>query len=122
MEPVALTLKNMKTFYLVSCITNGVVFTIGTIYVLLVGAMTCGFGCLLIVFPLINLAGMVLDILAMARLSRPPSASAYGFLRLVSIFDILCWAIVPVIMGILNLTNLAKPEVHAYFHDQPPSA
>ena len=118
MDTVDLTLNNMKTFYLVSCITNGVVFLIGTIWVLVAGVATCGIGCLLIVFPLINLTGMILDILAMGRLGGPPSSGAYSFLRFVSIFDILCWAIVPVIMGILNLMNLAKPEVHAHFHGQ----
>jgi len=116
MDTVELTLKNMKTFYLVSCITNGIVFLLLTIWVVLVGAATCGIGCLFIVFPLINLTGMILDILAMRQLGQPPSSSVYSFLRFVSIFDILCWALVPVIMGILNLLNLAKPEVHAHFH------
>jgi len=36
-----------------------------------------------------------------------------------SIFDLFaCFAVVPLIMGLLNLQTLGKPDVYAYFHSQ----
>jgi hypothetical protein len=117
MQPVELILHSIKTNYLISSIANGVVFVGGLIFVLVIGVSTCGVGCLLIVFPFLNLGVMILDLIAMGRVLQSPSVSNYSFLKFTSICDIVAFVgIVPLIMGILNLQNLGKPEIYQHFH------
>lgn len=117
MGSVDLMLKNVKTYFLVSAIANIVAFLVGVFTVIFAGLGTCGLGCVLIVLPLINLAVMIFDFIAFSRVLDPPSPKAYSFLKMVAIFDMLAgFAVVPLIMGILNTQSLARPEIHAHFH------
>jgi len=116
---ISLVLNNMKTYYLISAIGNGIFFLIGSITVLLTGLSTCGLGCVLGLFPIINIAVMIMDIIAMQKLGERPSRDVYSYLKVTSIFDIVaCFALIPLIMGVLNLQNLGKPEVYEYFHEK----
>lgn len=123
MEDLQLTLKNMKTYYLVSAISNGVGVLLWGTYGILFGLATCGIGCLFLVLPIINLTVMILDIMAMGKVEQAPTPQAYSFLKFTAIADIVaCFILVPLIMGILNLQNLGKPEVYAYFNPEPGAA
>lgn len=117
MEPVQVLVNNIRTHFLIAAIGNGVALVAGTIGVLVAGAATCGIGCLLFFLPLINVAVLITDLIAMSKIKESPSPSVYSFLKMASIFDIFaCFALVPLVMGILNLQLLGKPEVHTYFH------
>jgi hypothetical protein len=117
MEDVSLALNNSRTYFMVSGIANAVVFMIGAVSVTMAGVATCGLGCLFIVLPLINVTVMIFDFIAISKIQQPPSPSNYSFLKMAAIFDMFsCAAIVPLIMGILNLQLLGRPDVHAYFH------
>jgi len=117
MDQIQVLLNALKTNFLISCIANGAVFILGVIFVLVLGLTTCGLGCLLIFVPFINLTVMILDIIAMGMVVKPPSASNYSFLKFTSICEIVAFVgIVPLVMGILTLQKLGTPEVYEYFH------
>jgi hypothetical protein len=119
-ENVQVLVNNIRTHFLIAAIGNGIAALIGTIWVIVAGAATCGIGCLFFFLPLINVAVMATDLIAMSKVQQPPSPSLYSFLKMASIFDIFaCFAIVPLVMGILNLQVLGKPEIHTYFHGGP---
>lgn len=117
MESVQLILKNIRTYYLVSAIANIVAFLIGAFTVVLAGIGTFGCGCVLIVLPVVNLVVMIFDFVAFSRVLDLPTPRVYSFLKMVAVLDMLAgFALVPLIMGILNTQNLGNPEVHAYYH------
>lgn len=117
MEQTQVILNSLKTNFLISCIANAVVFIIGVISVFFFGVLTCGLGCLLIVFPFINLVVGILDAIAMGKVMQAPSASNYSFLKFTAICEIVAFVgIVPIIMGILNIQKLGSPEIYDYFH------
>jgi hypothetical protein len=117
MERMEVVLNNLRTHFMISAIGNGIGFIAGCILVGVGGLATCGVGCLLFVLPLINLTVMIFDLVAMSKASQPPSPRTYSFLKMVSIFDLFaCLAVVPLIMGVLNLQTLGRPDVYAYFH------
>lgn len=119
MDEVQLQLKNLRTYFLVAGIANLVAFLVGAITVIVVGIGTMGCGCLLGILPIINLGVMVFDFVAHSRSNQPPSPQLHGFLRMCAIFDMVAFfALVPLIMGILNLQILARPDVHAHFHGE----
>lgn len=120
MENVKILVDSIRTHFLIAAIGNGIAFVAGTIGVLVGGLASCGVGCLFFFLPLISLGVMITDLISMSKLKQTPSPSVYSFLKMAAIFDIFaCFALVPLVMGILNLQALAKPEVHAYFHDGP---
>jgi hypothetical protein len=117
MNAETLAVNNLKTYFLVSAIANAVAIVVGGISVLLTGLATCGIGCVFIFLPLINTTVMVFDIIAYSKASEPPSPEIYSFLRMAAILDLLaCFFLVPLVMGILNLQILGRPEIYAYFH------
>lgn len=116
MDTIRPALENLELFYLVSGIANALALVIGLFWVLVAGLTTFGCGCILIVLPMINAVVMVFDFMAYSRLDLPPSPDTFSFLRLVAVLDILaCFAIVPLVMGVLSLVTLGKPEIYAYF-------
>ena len=81
------------------------------------GLMTCGIGCLLIFLPSGHLTVLIFDFIAVSRFSAPPTPGTLSFLKMVAILDLLAGlAVVPLVLGILNLVLLAKPEVYAHFY------
>jgi hypothetical protein len=122
MEPMEVTCNNLRTHFMIAAIANGVGFIAGCIGVVVGGVASCGIGCLFFFLPLVNVAVMIFDILAMSKVAQPPSPKTYSFLKMVSIFDLFaCFAVVPLIMGVLNLQILGKPEVFAHFNAQSPA-
>ena len=86
------------------------------------GLLTCGLGCLLLLVPIINLVVMVFDFTAVSKMGLPPSPQVYSFLRLTAILDVVAWfAILPLVMGLLNLHLLARPEIYDHFHSGTPT-
>lgn len=121
MNPAEPALRTLRTYYLVSAITNALAFLFGSLTVVIVGVATFGCGCLFFVLPLINGAVMVFDFIAQSKVLGPADPKAYSFLRMVAIFDMVaCLALVPLIMGILSIQALGKPEVYGHFHPAAP--
>lgn len=115
-DSIEAALGSLKTYYLISGIANAIAMVVGTVAILVGGAMTCGVGCLLLFLPLINVGVMVFDFVASSKVSQAPSPRIYSFLRTASILDIVaCFAVIPLIMGILSLQVLGKPEIRRYF-------
>jgi len=114
-------LKTMKTYFIVSAVTNGILALIWLATALLLGVSTMGCGCVLVVFPILNIVVLVFDIMSVSRLAAPPSPSNYSTIRIATILDmasILTGSIIALIMGILNFQNLGRNEVKEYFHAQ----
>lgn len=119
METAELTLSNLRTYYLVSGIANAVAAFLWAFVTFIGGIATCGLGCLLMFLPVINLVVMIFDFVAVSKVSRPAPGS-FSFLRLTAILDMAAFfAIVPLIMGILSLQLLARPEIYRHFHPEP---
>lgn len=117
MEQVQVALNNARTYYMVSGIANAVAAVIGTGWVVIFGASTCGIGCVFIVFPAINVAVLIFDFMAMGKLQEPPTPEVFSFLKLTSVLDIVaCFAVVPLVMGVLNLQILGRPEIQGHFN------
>lgn len=119
MSQAELTANNIRTYSLVAGIANGVAFLLGLAAVIAAGLSTFGCGCLLIFLPLISLAACIVDFLAYGRLGAPPTSQTFSLARTSAIMDLLaCFALVPLIMGILKLQLLNTEEVRTYF-DRP---
>lgn len=108
----------IRIFFIVSLIVNSVatLWWLGSTFAM--GIATCGVGCLLIILPVVTGSAIVLDAMALSKLNRP-DAKTESFLRLAAIMDIVSGVValsaVPLVMGILNLVHLQKPEVQRYF-------
>lgn len=114
---------SIKIFFLVSLIVNAVATAGWLLSVVGIGAATCGLGCLLIVIPAVSGVAIVLDSMAMSKMNQPPSPATYSFLKTAAIFDIvsgvIAMSIVPLVMGILCLVHLQKPDVQRYYGAAP---
>lgn len=117
MEAIQSTLNTSRTYFLVCGIVNLVAGAFWATMTLIGGLVTCGLGCLLIFLPMIHLTVMIFDFVAASRFSSPPTPGTLTFLKFVAVMDILTGlAVVPLILGILNLLLLTRPEVYAHFH------
>ncbi len=117
MSELDTALQNLKTYYLVSGIANALAFLIGTFAVLFFGIVTFGCGCIFIVLPFIDAVVMIFDFVAFSRVAQAPDPGVYTLLRTTSILDIVAgFVVVPLVMGLLNLQILARPDVYARFH------
>ncbi len=109
----------VKVFFIVSLVVNAIATLMWLFSVVGVGIATCGIGCLLIVLPAITGAATVLDAMAVSKLGQPPNIGVYSFLKSAAIMDIVAgvigMSIVPIVMGILALVYLQKPEVQRYY-------
>lgn len=117
METVELTLDKSRTYFLVAGIVNALAGLVWILIVVFGGLATCGLGCILLFFPMIHFGVMVFDLVAAAKVFSPPSPQVYSFLKLTAALDIVAFsALVTLIMGVLNLELLARPEVYHHFH------
>ena len=117
MSQAELTVKNVQTYSLVAGIANAVAAILGVLAVIGVGASTCGVGCLFIVFPIVNVVAAIIDFMAYARMNQPPTPQLYSFVKTSAVFDLVaCFALVPLVMGIMKLQLLGTEEVRQYFH------
>ena len=110
---------SMKTFFLVSLIVNAVATLIWIVSALGAGIATCGIGCVLIVIPIVSGVAIVLDSMALSKMGQAPSPATHGFLKTAAILDIVSGVVsvgvIPLVMGILCLINLGKPDVQRYY-------
>ena len=110
---------NLRVFFIVALIVNGVVTVVWLISAVAGGIATCGIGCLLVVIPMVTGFACVLDAIAISKIGGPPSPSVRSFLNFAAIADIVAGAVgvslVPLVMGILSMVFLQKPEVQRYF-------
>lgn len=114
-------LKTMKTYFIVSAVTNGLLALIWLATALLIGVSTMGCGCVFVLVPILNIVAIVFDIMSISKLSAPPSPSNYSTIKIATIMDMvsaLTCNIIALIMGILNIQNLGRNEVKEYFHAQ----
>ena len=122
MSQIELTLKNVQTYSLIAGIANAVAAVIGIVLVIGAGVSTFGCGCIFVVFPITNLIVSIIDFMAYARMNQTPTPQIYSFLRMSAIFDcIACFALVPLIMGIMKLQLLGTEEARQHFHAAPPA-
>lgn len=122
METAELHLSNSRAYFLVSGVANLLAAFAWIFLGFFGGLLTCGLGCLLLFVPSLNLVVMVFDFTAVSKIGLPPSPQVYSFLRLTAILDMVAFlAILPPIMGILNLQLLARPEVYHHFHPDRPT-
>lgn len=116
-------IATIKVFFIVSLVVNAITTLFWLFSVVAAGIATCGFGCLLIVLPAITGASTIFDAMAVTRMGQPPNSGLYSFLKTTAIFDIVSgvvgMSIVPLVMGILALINLSKPEVQRYYGAPP---
>jgi hypothetical protein len=109
----------IKVFFIVSLVVNAIATLMWLFSVLGVGLATCGIGCLLIVLPAVTGAATVFDAMAVSKMGQAPNQGVYGFLKTTAIMDIVSgvigMSVVPLVMGILALIFLQKPEVQRYY-------
>lgn len=109
----------LKIFFIVSLVVNAISTGVWLLSVLGIGAATCGLGCLLIIIPAVPCVALVLDAMAIQKLGYAPNPGTHSFLKTTAIIDIVAGVvsvgIVPVVMGVLALISLQKPEMLRYF-------
>jgi hypothetical protein len=115
-------LATLRSFFLVSGIFNALAIVAAFFWIPLVGLATCGFGCVLVVLPVLNTVAAVMDFVALTRLDGSAENPA-GFLRAAAILDIVAGflgSMIPLVFGILELIYLGKPEVQAALERRGP--
>lgn len=119
--------QTLRTFFLVSAIVNGVAavgWLFGTVFG---GFATCGFGCILIVVPLILGVAIWFDIDAIRRIDRGLNSYDHTTLLGAAILDIvagICGSVVPVVLGVFELIWIGREGVSRDLYPEssnPPS-
>lgn len=112
-------ISTLKIFFIVSLVVNAISTGVWLLSVVGIGAATCGLGCLLIIIPAVPCVALVLDAMAIQKLGYAGNPATHSFLKTTAIIDIVAGVvsvgIVPVVMGVLALINLQKPEMLRYF-------
>ena len=110
----------LRVFVLVSLIVNALATAGWLAATIASGAATCGLGCLLIVIPVVTGVAIWLDAVALSKLNQPPGPHVAAAVQTAGIMDIVAGVVsmsgVPLVLGILALVFLQKPEVAAYFN------
>lgn len=114
-------LQTARTLYFVSFITN-IVFAVGWFfYIFLLGIGTCGFGCLFIFIPIINVVSAVYDFMAYQRLSSlnyPQTFSTLQTAAILEIVSILTVNALSHVFGIITLIQINKEEVKTFLKEK----
>jgi polyferredoxin len=109
----------LRIFILIALIVNALATLSWLAATVAGGAATCGIGCLLIVLPVFTGIAVWFDAVALSKLNQPPSRAVAAAVKNAAIFDIIAGvvslSVIPLVMGILALVYLQKPEVVAYF-------
>jgi hypothetical protein len=112
-------IATLRVFVLVALIINSIATLAWLATTVTGGLATCGVGCLLIVVPAVTGIAIWLDALALSKLNLPPNPYVAGAVKNAAIMDIVAgvvgMSVVPLVMGILALVYLDKPQVRAYF-------
>ncbi len=114
-------LNTSKTFFLISGIVNILVLLGWGGTTIFTGLITCGFGCLMGLVPLINLLSCILDFIAYNKLNNLVTPGLYNTMQLTAIVEIvtiLTGNIVSMIFGILILNYINNPEVTNFLKEK----
>lgn len=110
----------IRVFVLVALITNALATVFWIASTVVGGLASCGIGCLFIFVPAITAAAVAFDAVTLNKMNQPPSAGVASALQTSAIGDIIAGVVgmsfVPLVMGILILVFLQKPEVSRYYH------
>lgn len=113
---------SMETLYLISGIWNCLHTLTATIIFISFGISTCGFGCVLLILPIVNIVAAIMDFIAYNKLKNLNVTGTYSSAQFAAILDIvtiLTLSIVSVILGIVNLANnLSNDEVKNYLKEK----
>ncbi len=129
MADVDQVLNTSRTYFLASGIAN-VLAAIAWISLAVFGGIVgIALSCLLsimallvLILPIVNLVVAVFDFLAASKVRSRPSPRVYSFLKFTAILDLFAFlAMVPLVMGILNLELLARPAIRRHFHPGTPA-
>lgn len=110
-------LNLLKVFFLVSAILNILCGITWVMYTIIGGILSCGIGCLLGFFPIINIIACVMDFVAYGKLANQNKTGTYGTIQFASIFDIisiLTGNVISAIVGIIGLVFLNNNDVRSY--------
>jgi|WetSurMetagenome_2_1015567.scaffolds.fasta_scaffold90377_3 hypothetical protein len=114
-------LENGKIFFLISGIFNILIFMGWGANTIVGGIFTCGLGCLLGVFPVVNVVGAVMDFMAYNKLNNLNMPGTHGTIynaSIIQIITIVTGNIVSLIFGILNIQNFQKENVKTFLRDK----
>lgn len=114
-------LENGKIFFLISGIVNILIFLGWGTNTIIGGLFTCGIGCFMGVFPVINAVGAVMDFIAYNKLNHLNMPGTYSTIynsSIIQIITILTGNVVSLIFGILNLQNFQKEHVKTYLQEK----
>lgn len=114
-------IQTSKIFFLISAIINILAFLGWGGTTLIGGVVTCGFGCLIGLLPIINVVGCVMDFIAYNKLNKLNVSGTFStvqFAAIVQIITILTGNIVSLIFGIITLQNLSKDTVKNFLQEK----
>ena len=114
-------LQTSKIFFLVSAIVNILVFLGWGGTAILTGLVTCGFGCLLGIVPLINAASCIMDFIAYNKLNNLNSFDTYKtmqFAAILEIITILSSNVISLVFGIITLSYLNNENVIKFLKEK----
>ena len=117
MNDMPQSLNLLKIFALVSAIMNIIFALSWIVYTIIGGVISCGIGCLLGIFPVINIIACVMDFIAFNKLNGLSQGGTYGSVQFASIFDIITFLtgnVVSMIFGIMGLIYLNQDETKNY--------
>ncbi len=110
-----------KIFFLISAIINILAFLGWGGTTLLGGVVTCGFGCLIGLLPIINVVGCVMDFIAYNKLNKlniTGTFSTVQFAAIIQIITILTGNVVSLIFGIITLQNFSKDNIKNFLQEK----
>jgi hypothetical protein len=114
-------LNLLRIFFLISGILN-ILFGISWIFYTIIGGLvTCGFGCLFGVIPVLNIIACVMDFVVYGRLNRMDRSGTYSSLQFAAIFDIitiLTGNVASMIFGIVALVFMNNDEVTRFMKEK----
>jgi hypothetical protein len=114
-------IQTSKIFFLISAIINVLAFLGWGGTTLIGGAITCGFGCLIGLLPVINVVGCVMDFIAYNKLNKLNQTGTYGtvqFAAIIQIISILTGNVVSLIFGIITLQNFNKDSIKNFLQER----
>ena len=114
-------LESGKIFFLISGIVNILIFLGWGTNTIIGGIFTCGIGCILGIFPVINIIGAVMDFMAFNKLSHLNMQGTHSTIYNASVMQIVTIVtgnIISLIFGILNIQNFQKEHVKIFLREK----
>jgi len=114
-------IQTSKIFFLISAIINILAFLGWGGTTLIGGVVSCGFGCLIGLLPIINVVGCVMDFIAYNKLNKLSVSGTFStvqFASIIQIITILTGNVVSLIFGIITLQNFSKDTVKNFLQEK----